>query len=176
MSQEGIPTGLSTQPSDHQPDGSSLRPLPSPMLPFNTQDASLPFCPQHSNPPPFEHTEVSVGTTWQGHHFPPTSTDSSIRISFTNTHGFCTKGTTLNDATNNLLAVHQMYSMDIGGISEHHLPMKAQKLSQRLYNAMRSSIGGSRTTFQFDSSPELPSTSVRLMGGTGLLALGNVVG
>jgi hypothetical protein len=124
-----------------------------------------------------EYTDIISDTTmWQGHQFSPASSDSSTRLSFTNIHGLCTKGTTLNDATNNLLAVHQMYSIDVGGISEHHLPMKAPKLSQRLYNSMRSGTGGTHTTFQFDSSQELPSTGVRLMGGTGIMALGNVTG
>ena len=98
-------------------------------------------------------------------------------MSFTNIHGLCPKGASMRDSTNDLVASHQRYDISICGISEHHIPMKALPMSQRLYTSMKSSIGGQHVTYQFDSSPEIPiNGSTRLMGGSGILALGHVIG
>jgi hypothetical protein len=99
------------------PDSPSLSPV----------NAPLPLIEYHTSEGP----EPSAKTSWQGHHFPPEIVDANTRISFTNIHGLCTKGTSLNEATNDLLASHQQYSIHLCGVSEHHLPMKSPKLSQR---------------------------------------------
>jgi hypothetical protein len=72
--------------------------------------------PVHALPPPIaypigEGPEPSAKTSWQGHHFSPEIQDANTCISFTNIHGLCTKGTSLNEATNDLLASHQQYSI-----------------------------------------------------------------
>jgi hypothetical protein len=98
-------------------------------------------------------------------------------MSFTNIHGLCPKGTKMQDTTNNLVACHQRYDIAICGISEHHIPMKVLSMTQRLHTSMLSSIGGQHVMYRFDSSSEIPSNGgTRLMGGTGIVALGHVVG
>ena len=123
-----------------------------------------------------EWSSALIKATWQGHTFSPSLDDNQTRISFTNVHGIRTKGASLHESISDLLTAHQLFNIDLFGISEHHLPLSDPSFPHRLYRTMQQNSASQPVTYQLNSSRESSGGSGRLMGGTGLVATGCVVG
>jgi hypothetical protein len=122
------------------------------------------------------HTKFEKLNSWKGTVFHEDDEATSFTVCFNNVNGLRRHGTSLREGLKDLVSALQMYNVSVCGISEHHLAMHHTKIRQQLHETTQSLRVHSPILCNFHSSQDKPTLSDRLMGGTGLVALGDAIG
>jgi hypothetical protein len=101
----------------------------------------------------------------------------AFTLCFANLHGLKTRHTPLQTSLCNLIATLELYNISsVCGVSEHHLALRSPKVSQTIHTVLQRIRQQSPSMCNFHSSAEVSSGTDCLMGGTGIIAMGDTIG
>lgn len=110
---------------------------------------------------------------WKGNKS-QTPAEAVTAIAFQNLHGLLTTNSTLDIALNELIDNMDHYNLHMLCVSEHHMATANHRLRKRIHDTIRK-IRPGQILHQFHSGPETDRAD-RLVGGTGIIALGPITG
>jgi exonuclease III len=98
-------------------------------------------------------------------------------MSFSNVHGIRSTKSSLRHSLSDVIAAHCHFDIQVIGISEHHLPLANSGYKQKVHEAVQQGPHSGRIAYQLNSSQEQSThADGRLMGGTGIIAVNDMVG
>jgi hypothetical protein len=97
-------------------------------------------------------------------------------ISFANVHGIRSHRTPLAVSLHDMTAAMSTANISVLGISEHQISMNDPHVAKTINQFTRTRRQQYPTVCQFNSSDETSAGSGRLMGGTAIMAIGDVIG
>lgn len=118
-----------------------------------------------------ESTQPSQENKWQGDDLSKDKETHSTRIMFHNVNGLTTMGIKGIDS---FAHEQEMLQVDIQGFSEHCLDTEKFQVQNSLHETLQRHYPG-KYSLQAQSSTE-PAVNIYKPGGTGILAIGNIVG
>ena len=142
--------------------------------------------PKTNNPSDIFHTVLPSNTStnnhhstqdWKGQHYTTHNNKDILTIGFSNINGISSdSNNSLQTNLRDITATLHHHNITLLGISEHHLAMNNVKTKQKIYELERRIHKEIHTKFYLHSSQETTTNNKRLMGGTGIIALQQMIG
>ena len=107
---------------------------------------------------------------------PEEYSDDDFIIGFANVHGIKSRRTPLAVSLHDTIAAMTSARLSVLGISEHQLSLKDPHVAQTIHQFARIRRQKYPTICQFNSSDETSAGNGRLMGGTAIMATGDIIG
>ena len=117
-------------------------------------------------------------TAWVGTEFSPSMSphEDQFNICFSNIHGLRKHKTSIHEAIHDLVQELMTYKICMAGISEHNVAIRDPGIPEKIHKTILQMRCHHPIFFSLHSSSETSAGSGRLMGGTGITVLDDLVG